>query len=802
MSHLTKVAGTWRNSKPYTKVAGTWKLADYVYNKVGGRWYTSFVKGGLVDKSWDDRDQTGVFGTGVSSVVGYAATSTLQSDGKIIIGGSFSQWNGTNVGYIVRLNSDGTLDTTFNTNTGTGANTFFVYAIAVQSDGKILVGGQFTAWNGTSVNRIVRLNSDGTRDTTFTTNTGTGANNTVYSIAIQSDGKIVVCGSFTTWNGTTVGRIVRLNSDGTRDTTFTTNNGTGANNAIISMIIQPDGKILLGGGGSSFTSWNGTSVGGIVRLNSDGTRDTAFNTNTGTGANAFVYVRAVQSDGKILIGGGVTNWNGTTVGRIVRLNSNGTRDTTFTTNTGTGAVSSTDSIAIQSDGKILVSGYFSSWNGTSVGRIVRLNSDGTLDTTFTTNNGTGANGGVNSIAIQSDGKILVVGGFSSWNGTSVGRIVRLNSDGTNSETSSSFANNTVNSIAIQSDGKIVVGGTFTTWNVTTVNRIVRLNSDGTLDTAFTTNTGTGTNNIVDSIVIQSDGKILVGGQSTSWNGTTVGRIVRLNSDGTRDTTFTTNNGTGANNYIRSIAIQSDGKILVGGGFSSWNGTTVGRIVRLNSDGTRDTAFTTNTGTGANSVVGFNSIAIQSDGKIVVGGGFSRWSGTIVNRIVRLNSDGTRDTAFNTNTGTGAISTVNPVTVQPDGKILLGGEFNTWNGTTVGRIVRLNSDGTRDTAFNTNTGTGTTTSTRSIAIQSDGKIIIGGFFTVWNGTSINRIVRLNPDGTRDTAFTTNNGTGANNSVYVVAIQSDGKILVGGQFTSFRLLTEFRRNFVRIGGEDAS
>ena len=803
MSHLTKVAGTWRNSKPYTKVAGTWKLADYVYNKVGGRWYTSFVKGGLVDKSWDDRDQTGVFGTGVSSLLGYATTMTLQSDGKILVGGSFSQWNGTNVGYIARLNSDGTLDTTFTTNTGTGADTSFVNAIAVQSDGKILVGGDFTYWNGTLVRRIVRLNSDGTLDTAFTTNTGTGALSTVYAIAVQSDGKILIGGSFTSWNGTTVGRIVRLNSDGTRDTAFTTNTGTGANSTVRSMLIQPDGKILVSGGsGLGFTTWNGTSVGGIVRLNSDGTRDTAFNTNTGTGANSSVYVRAVQSDGKILIGGSFTSWNGTTVGRIVRLNSDGTRDTAFTTNTGTGANGSAGLIAIQSDGKILVGGSFSSWNGTSVGYIVRLNSDGTRDTTFTTNNGTGADTFVSSIAVQSDGKILVVGQFTYWNGTAVGRIVRLNSDGTNPETPSSFANNAVRAIAIQSDGKIVVGGSFTIWNGTSVRRIVRLNSDGTLDTTFTTNIGTGANSSVNVIAIQSDGKILVSGLFTTWKGTTVGRIVRLNSDGTRDTTFTTKNGTGANNAVNAMIIQSDGKILVGGSFARWNGTLVNRIVRLDSDGTRDTAFTANTGTGANSNVGSNSIAIQSDGKILLGGDLTTWNGTTVNRIVRLNSDGTRDTAFTTNTGTGAGNTVYQITVQPDGKILVGGSFTTWNGTTVNCIVRLNSDGTRDTTFTTNNGTGASSTVSSIAVQSDGKIIIGGFFTTWNGTTVNRIVRLNSDGTRDTAFTTNTGTGANYFVYLIAIQSDGKILVGGDFASFGLPTEFRRKFVRIGGEDAS
>ena len=332
MSHLTKVAGVWRNAKPYTKVAGTWKLLDYYYNKVGGTWYASFIKGGL-------RDQTVQFGTAANSDVFSIA---IQSDGKILLGGQFTSWNGVTVNYIVRLNYDGTRDVAFTTNAGTGANNI-VRSIAVQSDGKIVIGGQFTSWNGVTVNRIVRLNSDGTRDTTFTTNTGTGADSHVFSIAIQSDGKILLGGFFTSWNGVTVGRIVRLNSDGTRDTTFTTNTGTGADNAVRSIVVQSDGKILLGG---QFTSWNGVTVNYIVRLNSDGTRDTTFTTNTGTGASATVLVITVQSDGKILLGGDFSTWNGATVNHTVRLNSDGTRDTTFTTNTGTGASINANAIAI------------------------------------------------------------------------------------------------------------------------------------------------------------------------------------------------------------------------------------------------------------------------------------------------------------------------------------------------------------------------------------------------------------------------------------------------------------------------
>jgi uncharacterized delta-60 repeat protein len=807
MGNKVKIAGEWRDvSMPYTKVAGTWKTAKAVYNKVDGSWRSSFLQGGVNDFGFATYDinnkLNGVVGTVNGLPLGAAVRQIgneaikIQADGKILIVGAFTAWSGKTVNRIVRLNADGTIDAEFSANTSTAANGI-IYAIAIQSDGKIILGGEFTTWNGTTVNSIVRLNTNGTRDTAFTTNTGTAANSRVQSIAIQNDGKILLGGAFTAWSGTTVNYIVRLNTNGTRDTAFTTNTGTAANGAIYAIAVQSDGKILLGG---AFTTWSGTTVNRIVRLNANGTREAAFTTNAGTASNNIVRSIAIQSDGKILLGGTFTTWIVTTVNRIVRLNADGTRDTAFTTNTGSAAGSNVNSIAIQPDGKILIVGAFTTWSGTTVNRIVRLNANGTRDTAFTTNTGTAADGGVSAIAIQSDGKIILGGEFATFNGTIVNSIVRLNADGTMSLSdllteAALSANNFIYAIAVQSDGKILLGGAFTTWNGATVNRIVRLNTDGTRDTAFTTNTGTAANNLVYAIAVQSDGKILVGGFFVTWNGATVNYIVRLNADGTRDTAFTTNTGNAANSLIYAIAVQSDGKILVGGFFTTWNGATVNYIVRLNADGTRDTAFTTNTGAGANG--GVFSIAVQSDGKILVGGTFTTWNGATVNSIVRLNADGTRDTAFTTNTGTGASSTVRATSLQSDGKILVGGFFTTWNGATVNYIVRLNANGTRDTAFTTNTGTAANNLVYAIAAQPDGKILVGGDLTTFNGTTVNRIVRLNANGTRDTAFTTNTGAGANGVIYAIAVQSEGGILVGGFFTGYNEIN--RSNIFRIGSE---
>jgi uncharacterized delta-60 repeat protein len=141
----------------------------------------------------------------------------LKDSGKIIIVGIFTTYNGTASNNIVRINTNGSIDTTFTIGTGLNA---FASCVAIQSDDKILVGGNFTSFNGNASIRLVRLNSNGTYDNTFNVGTGFGTAVDAYvqTIVIQSDGKIVVSGAFTTYNGTTVNRILRLNTDGSIDT--------------------------------------------------------------------------------------------------------------------------------------------------------------------------------------------------------------------------------------------------------------------------------------------------------------------------------------------------------------------------------------------------------------------------------------------------------------------------------------------------------------------------------------------------------------------------------------------------------
>ncbi|ANF49948.1 hypothetical protein A0O34_05145 [Chryseobacterium glaciei] len=381
--------------------------------------------------------------------------------------------------------------------------------------------------------------------------------------------------------------------------------------------------------------------GGKVEAQTDGTLDTSFV--IGTGFNSSPVTTIIQTDGKILVGGSFSNYNGVDRNRIIRLNTDGSVDTSFII--GTGFNDTVYTIALQSDGKIVVGGNFTSYNDIAQNRIVRLNIDGSIDTSFVMGDGFSTPGGmsfIETIAIQSDGKILAGGRFAKYNGTNQQNIARLNADG--SADASFYPVNglrfdhDVNIIALQSDGKILAGGGFTSIYSTSRRYLARLNTNGTLDTSFNVGTGFGgslSGSVVRSIAVQTDGKILMGGYFTTYKGITQNRIVRLNTTGSVDTSFAI--GTGIDNFfVETIALQSDGKILLGGGFTTYNGISQNRIIRLDTSGSIDTSF--NIGTAFNNPVA--SISLQSDGKILVAGYFSSYKGLVQNQIARLNGTGT------------------------------------------------------------------------------------------------------------------------------------------------------------------
>jgi uncharacterized delta-60 repeat protein len=849
------------------------------YSGVSSNYIIRLNTDGSVDTSF-------IIGDGFNDVV---RTIELQPDGKIIVGGGFTEYSGVSYGRIIRLNTDGSIDESFTFDSGFDSD---VYSLLIQPDGKIVVGGDFGQFSGLTYNKVIRLNDDGSIDESFII--GDGFNGTVFITQLQPDGKIIVGGGFTEYSGVSYNNIIRLNNEGSIDESFIV--GDGFDSTVNTLQLQPDGKILVGGW---FNTFSGVNYNLIIRLNDDGSIDESFV--IGSGFDDGVYSLKILSDGKIAVGGYFGEYNGTTSRGIVLLNNDGSL---FNLYVGSGFNSTPLSISETNNGNILLGGEFNQFNGTNsnciimldinlslssyrttnqlcvypingfvyngnlvfdtfndqildstvltleiqpdgkvlvggdfTNRIIRLFTDGSIDPTF--NVGSGFNGTVYKIKILDNGKILVGGNFNSYNGYSSNYIARLNSDGSFDETfdiGTGFNNvlrdievlpdgrilcggvfttfdvlfsigngfnNWVQTISLQSDGKILVGGNFNSYSGVSSSNIIRLNTDGSVDNSFVI--GTGFNNTVFTIEIQSDGKILVGGGFTSYSGVSYNRIIRLNTDGSVDTSFVI--GSGFNDFPRIIQLQSDGKILVGGWFNSYSGYSSNYIARLNSDGSFDETF--DIGSGFNNILrdievlpdgrilcggqfttfdllfsignGFNgsiySTQVQPDGKIIVGGFFSSYSGISINRIIRLNTDGSVDNSFVV--GTGFDSLVNIITLQPDGKILVGGFFSSYSGISYSRIIRLNTNGSVDNSFAI--GTGFNNNVRTIQLQSDGKIIVGGDFTSYSGSSGNRIIRLNTDGSIDTSFVI--GSGFNNILFTIELQSDGKLLVGGSFTSY-------------------
>jgi uncharacterized delta-60 repeat protein/uncharacterized repeat protein (TIGR01451 family) len=343
-------------------------------------------------------------------------------------------------------------------------------------------------------------------------------------------------------------------------------------------------------------------------------------------------------------------------------------------------------------------------------------------------------------------------------------------------------NGPVDAVYVQTntDNKIVIAGSFTMAAGIPRQGMARLNANGSLDQVF--DVGTGGNGPVRALAGMPDGRIYVGGAFTSFNGQPHNYLARLMPDGALDTTFTAT----PDNVVNAVAIDASGKLLIGGLFTAVGGQTRGYLARLQADGTLDFSFLAGR-TGADGEV--RVIVVQADGKILIAGDFSYINGLARPRVARLLPDGSVDTAFNP--GTGPANSVRAL-AESDGAVLIGGLFESVAGTSRSHIARLLADGKLDQTFNPGAGADDYVST--VAVQPDGKILIGGAFTSFNGYRRNRLTRLNHDGAVDTTF--NIGIGANNYVNVVVIQPDQRILVGGGFTTFN--GQLPQYFARLNG----
>jgi hypothetical protein len=678
-------------------------------------------------------------GIGFNSTV-YAIEKDPEDNNKYYFGGAFTDYNGTAINYLGKVALNGTLDLGFDTRTGANGN---IYAIQPLNDGsgKVYIGGAFTTYGGQPRAGLARVNANGSVDMSFNPGAGfTGGEVRALALAPDGTGDIYVGGTFTQFQGTNQGGIIRLNSSATEVDSFdvgVTDQGfTGG--GVYSILVPNDGtnELYIGG---TFTSYKGSAEGHIVRLQDNGSKAVGFT--TGVGFNGAVY--KIQADSslisRIYVGGDFTTYPGGTPQRLVRLNDSGTIDGSFSTSPGfDGAVRD---IEITTDGVYAV-GDFNDYDSNPINFIVRLDpSDGSYDGVF--NSGQGLSSSGYAIVGGKDPTHVLTGGmFTAYGGLPVGGIARFNSDGTIDSTFNAGLGVTAGSItdielAPDDPNDIYVAGTFNTFNGTPASKIVRINSNGTIDsdTTFNTVINNGFNGNVLDIESANDGvHIYVGGDFTQWNLATHNKLVKLDNTGGIQAGWSI--GTGFDNSVNKIRYPDDGSgdVLVGGAFTNFNTVGTNRIVRLDSDGSRDTAFDGNLGAGFDGEVTAIEFVGDTTGAYYVGGDFANYGTPSVSapRIVKLAANGSKDVGFNPGTGLDAVPNVISLNTDGSNDIYVGGQFTQYDGDNTTRLVRITNNGSIKPSFYVGLR-GYSQNVKTVEMAKDGsdEVFIGGEFTDYN-----------------------------------------------------------------------
>lgn len=649
------------------------------------------------------------------------------------------------------------------------------YNALSQRNSLIYIGGNFSYYNSNPSRNFILLNNIN-GDVSQSYNTGVGFDSSVYSLSKDSTGKIICAGSINSYNGTAVSYgITRLTSSLSIDPTFSSS--TSFDNVVYSVATDSNNKLYCGG---AFFYYGVDLVPSLVRLNNNGSIDNTFN--VGSGFDNYIWVVKVLSNGKVLVGGAFTTYRGATCTQgIVRLNSNGSLDTTFTG--GTGVNGNVNTIEIDSNGKYVIGGSFTSYSGVTSNRILRINSDGSIDNTFVI--GTGFNSIVWKVLIDSLNSIYAVGQFIDYSGVTNYRIAKLLSNGSLDTT---FVNSGFTypgsyylyDIEFDNNNNLLVGGNYNSYGSSSIYCISMLSTGGILNTSFNPSPGLKNTNILSSVIytiLPLDGSnILVGGQFSNWNSYNMNRLASLNYDGTNNPMFTI--GTGFNTAVYSLGLTSNKDVLYAvGAYSLFNGNSQEQATKLSPKGTLLFNGSYFAGTGP-----VNVIKVDSSNKPIFGGDFSSYGGAVLD-IVRALTTMVKDTTFQlVNTGGGfgksGGAAVYDIKIDTNGKILVGGDFTSYSGVSVTNLMRMNSNSYWDSTFTNASFNGIV---YGVNLDNNQSIIAVGAFTSYSSTTINRIVKINVNGGIDTSFTV--GTGFNGTTKKTAIDINNKIVVGGSFTTY-------------------
>ncbi len=721
---------------------------------------------GSLDLTFDPTD--GGESVGLAGTTPAVSALAVQPDGRVLIGGRFVGVGGVPRNHLARLMADGTVDPNFNPGFGPNGE---VNVMALQSDGRVLIAGLFGTADARPHSYLARVNPDGTLDETFHADVqGSDWTTPVpTSIAVQHTGQIWIAGWFVGVNGQSRSNLARLNPDGTLDTAFRLETAVpGTNQWVDRVLVQADDKVLLAG------AWTGPAQ-SLVRLLPDGTLDDSFTgpAFSASGWPSHIEALGIHSDGRVAIIGDFSDVNGVPRWRVAWLNPDGSLDDQF--NAGAGPQDSLPrALAIEPDGKLVIGGWFSQVSGAERIGFARFNVDGTLDTSFDPGNAVGHPGrpNINALVRLSDGRLLA--GADAWWLDPTNCVLRLTPTGerqANLNVELQAVPGGIRAAALQPDGKVLVAGDFASVNGTARPGLARLLANGLLDAAF--NPVLSTNAQIWALATQPDGKVLAGGMGDvlpsggGGDGTNLA-LVRLNADGTPDPRFIKPGFQGYWPPVETLALQPDGRILAGGMMFKVNGVNSAGVARLEPNGTLDAGFQPPPLSLMDDPgFGVEFLHPLPDGKLIIAGGFT-WQAGAAGGVARLQPDGTADPTF-----LGQLPEPRGIldaAVHPDGRIVVSGPFLL--GDTYGGLVRLTAEGASDPTF----VPAVSGEIRSVAAQADGAVL-AVTYSLFSG----RLVRLRSDGALDPVWQTAFGPDISYPpVKSVLLQPDGRVIVAGGF----------------------
>lgn len=707
----------------------------------------------------------------------------VQPDGKILIAGDFALVGGVPRAGVARLEVDGAIDDSFEVGRSVDG---LVYALAVQpDDGKVLIAGQFTAVDGVPRAGLARLHPDGSLDQRFRPLLEGGEGFYVSSVWLEPDGRILVGGNFRLVADQPRVGLARLMPEGYLDRGF--DPGAGLEGGVAhDLAQQPDGRILVGG---SFTHAGGTARAGLARLHPDGRLDTTFDAGLGAGEGAGrVYAIGVDSDRGIVVAGVFDRVGSVASSGLIRLDFEGLVDPGFEADAGVaGGQATLYDLQLLPGGEVLVTGSFWYAGGAERIGLARLTPGGVADATFEPGPGLGTDATAfgNMLAVQPDGQVLVAGQFEEAGGSRRHCLARFAPDGTvdpgfsSPDTLLEFGGE-VRAIAPLPAGGVLIGGRFERVNGVWRRGVARLTADGAVDPGFDAALNEGA--LIHALAVQPDGRVLVGGWFDHVADFERKNFTRLLADGPLDEGFA---AAAAEASVESIALLPDGRILVGGAFRQFGDLRRFGLVRLSSEGAPDPGFDPRFEIGLDRAVVL-TLAVQPDGRVVAGGYFDSVNGQPRRALARVFEDGSLDPDFALALDLeyaklAAAPVVQAIGLRADGRLFVGGGFQARDGRSRRNLARLYGDGCLDASFDPGSSGEATPPGRvaAVTLLEDGRVVVAGQASSDSADTAGQLTLWTPQGDRATRIPFEGGA---EPVTALATTEDGTLLAGGSFQS--------------------